>query len=155
MHNKSTTTPGILEDVQYQEDIHSLADEIRSILSVMSNNASTIVIETNHRVGEAIVSHTAYKKARHGSGTLIKQLALETGKSVAHLYLCVQFYQKYPELSNALETLQSDQAKLTWRHVLEDLSGGADAEPCEHEEIYVVKYNCCRSCGSRVEKPNI
>lgn len=155
MHSISTAQkierPSILKDFEYTESVKDLADELQSIMVEMSRTSSALIIETNHRIGEAIVNHTAYKKSRHGSGALIKQLALETGKSVQHFYSCIKFYERYPKVSNALETLQPDKANLSWRNVVASLSDSQDSKPCKHEEIYTVKYLCCRNCGSRIK----
>lgn len=140
-----------LSPAKYREALNDLSEELETIIQETGYLASTFVIETNHKIGEAIVNHSAYKKGAHGSGNLIKDLALRIGKSEQHLYFCIKFYENYPKVSNALETLQGDYKTLTWRHVVASLSGNVVGEDCGHEETYVVRYLCCRKCGSRIK----
>ncbi len=149
-----------IEKFDYSEALKRLAEEIKAIMEESKFQASELVIKTNHLIGEAIVSHPAYKKGKHGSGEVIKHLALLTGCSEAHLYLCVKFVEKYPEVSNALETLQPDKKTLTWRHVVatfkeaEKEGKEVGSEPgkikaCHHTHTKII--TICVDCGSRVD----
>lgn len=139
-------------DIKYLQDIDDLAEEIEILLSESRFSASMLIIETNHKIGETIANHPAYQKGKHGQGTLMRQLAIKTGKSEQHLYACLQFYEKYPKVSNALETLQPDSKKLTWRQVTASFSRSGKKPSCDHPEVYEIKFKCCRSCGSRIKE---
>ena len=149
-----TKTTGILEDQIQQDQLMDLAEQLKLLLSESQLSASHFIIEVNHKIGELIVNNPLYKKHSHGSGRFIKQLAVAANKSEQHLYLCIKFYEKYPEVSNALETLQPDEKKLTWRHVAATLFDTEEKDECEHapENLYIVKFQCCRSCGTRIKE---
>lgn len=142
---------GILDEARQAEQLRDLAEELKLLLSETKFSASQFVIEINHKIGETIVNHPAWKKGAHGTGQFMKQLAIATSKSEQHLYFCINFFQKYPKLSNALETLQSDEKKLTWRHIVAHLSGNDNETDCFHKETYEIKIVCCRKCGTRIK----
>ena len=79
------------------------------------------LIEAKHLVGKEIVEDTLYRKGKWGSGVLIKEIAGKIGHSEADLYFCVQFYLKYPEVSNVLETLEPNKKGLTWGDIIQAL----------------------------------
>jgi len=134
--------------------VQNLIEEISAIISEGQFNSSQVIIETNHKIGEAIVAHPAYKKGKHGNGELISYLAQALNKSEQHLYLCIKFVDKFPEVSNALETLQPEKKSPTWRGVAavlyESEVKGVEVKTCSHEKTYTVSYQCCRACGGRV-----
>ncbi|MCL5666989.1 MAG: hypothetical protein M1383_04440 [Patescibacteria group bacterium] len=149
-----------IEKFDYSEALKHLAEEIKAIMEESKFQASELVIKTNHLIGEAITKHPAYKKGKHGSGDIIKHLALLTGCSEAHLYLCIKFVEKYPEVSNALETLQPDKKTLTWRQITatfkeaEEEGKEVGNEPgqikgCRH--LHIKTITICVDCGSRVD----
>jgi hypothetical protein len=131
--------------------IEDLCEEVKSIITENSFSASSLAIETNHMIGKAIAEHEAYKKHAHGAGTLVRQVAEYVGKSEQHLYLCVKFYMKYPEVSSAFETLATDSKQLSWRHVARALSQDDPEAQCKHENTYKVTYTCCRKCDYKIK----
>lgn len=140
---------GILEDLQEQEQVKDLADDIRGLITQSELNQSHQEIEVKHTIGRMIVEHQAYKKGAHGTGRLIKELSILIEKSTQDLHYCIQFYEKYPELSNALESLAPDQVKLSWRDVIHDLADKEDPADCVHPDTYIIKFKVCRDCGKR------
>lgn len=147
-------TPRVSNDYVDERDIKDLAGEIKAIADQGEFRGSMEVIEANHRIGQAILTHKAYKKGKHGAGTLVKQLAKETNKSQQHLYQCMMFYEKYPELSNALETLKPEKINLAWRDIVNSLSGKEEEqEKCDHPkaEQYKITYEICRCCGNKTK----
>lgn len=77
------------------------------------------VIEGWHEVGERILTDPNYKKFAHGNGEIKKQLASDIGASVQTLYKAIQFYETFPELSNALQTFEEGK-NISWHKIVKN-----------------------------------
>ena len=127
--------------VQDEEQLNNLAERIGAIIAETRFNAQMALIEAKHLVGKEIVEDTLYQKGKWGSGVLIKEIAKRTGHSAADLYFCVQFYLKYPEVSNALETLEPDKKGLSWRDVIQALPEGQGEKERKHYITCIIDHD--------------
>lgn len=135
--------------------VHDLCEEVKAIVAEGSFSVRAMAVETNHRIGETIATHPAYKKHKHGAGKIVKQVAKHAGKSEQHLYLCLKFYERFPQVSNAFQTLAPDSKHLAWRHVVAALGGREDRAECGHEDTYTLTLVCCRGCGVRRKEEDL
>ena len=103
--------------IDEQEKLENLAERVKAIIAETRFAAQMTLVEGKHLVGQEIVEDTLYKKGKWGAGELIKKIARAIGKSEQDLYLCVQFYLKYPKLSTAIETLKPEKKSLTWNNI--------------------------------------
>ena len=129
-------------------DLNNLADRITDIISETGFDVKMKVIEAKHAVGREIVEDLLYKKYAKGSGGLVRDLANILDRSESDLYACVQFFEVYPNLSTAVETLAPGTKQHSWTTVKKALAAGGKVEVCEHEwvERTITK---CGKCGRR------
>lgn len=66
-----------------------------------------------HTLGMNICGHLAYRKGKHGQGKFFEELARAVaerqGKRIVssrYLHMAAQFYEKFPQVSNALQTFK-------------------------------------------------
>ena len=78
-----------------------LVEDVKAIITERVYRSRQEVIEGWHEVGERIINDENYQKAAKDNLKLRRQLAGDIGKSVQSLYYAIQFYDKFPILSNA------------------------------------------------------
>jgi len=95
----------------------ALVTDCKSIVTERLYRSRQEIIEGWHEVGERIATDPNYRKHAHGNTDIKKQLAVDIGASVKTLYYAIQFYDKFPELSNALESF--DEGKnISWHKIV-------------------------------------
>ena len=117
----------------------ALVIDCKSIVTERLYRSRQEVIEGWHEVGERIATDVNYRKHAHGNTEIKRQLAIDIGASVQTLYKAVQFYEKFPELSAALQSFEEGK-NISWRKItrlyLPTPSGNDDPEPelckCPH-----------------------
>ena len=107
-----------------------LVDDLQTIIVERGWNARLEVIQAKHEVGERIATDTAYDKFR---GTpegraIIVQLSEDIKWSAKEIYLCVQFFEKYPQLSHACETLPEGKA-ISWHKIANNYLADKPRQP--------------------------
>lgn len=137
----------IIKKQDEEEEVINLAEQVRAILIETVFSASLTLIEGKHKVGQEIVEDPLYKKWGKGTGKLIQTVAQKIGRSEQDLYLCVQFYQKYPDISNVFKAIKSGSSKkVTWADVKRLLSG--KPKECQHE-WEEKKHLSCKLCSCK------
>jgi len=137
----------IIKKQEGRQEIDDLAEQVKAILIETVFSASMTLIEGKHRVGQEIVEDPLYKKWGRGTGKLIQAVAQRIGRSEQDLYLCVQFYQKYPDISNVFKAIKgSSSKKVTWADVKRLLSG--KPKDCQHE-WEEKKHLRCKLCSCK------
>ncbi len=134
------------------EKIDHLAEEIKSILSEAVFSARMTLIEAKHLVGKTIVTNPLYQKNIKGSGEVIKDVATRIGRSERDIYLCVRFYQKFPEIDRCVQTLRGKKNDITWaaaRRLLDD----KEPEDCHHKWKEIKCWQCENCSQLRKTKP--
>lgn len=104
--------------VREQDWYQRLADDCRSIIVERGFNARWEVIQAKHEVGSRVATDTEYDKFRgtpEGRAIII-QLSEDIQWSAKEIYLCIQFFEKYPSLSGASETLPEGKA-ISWHKI--------------------------------------
>lgn len=104
--------------IRGQDWYQRLVDDCQTIIVERGWNARMEVIQAKHEIGERIATDTAYDKLRgtHEGRAIIVQLSEDIKWSPKEIYLCVQFFEKYPVLSHACETLPEGKA-ITWHKI--------------------------------------
>ena len=107
-----------------------LVDDLQTIIVERGWNARLEVIQAKHEVGGRIATDTAYDKFR---GTpegraIIVQLSEDIKWSAKEIYLCVQFFEKYPQLSHACETLPEGKA-ISWHKIANNYLADKPRQP--------------------------
>ncbi len=90
-----------------------LVDDCKAIICERLYRSRQEVIECWHEVGERICTDDNYQKAAKGNLKLQKQLARDMEKSITSLYYAVQFFNKFPILSTAVETFEEGK-NISW-----------------------------------------
>jgi len=106
--------PAIRGEDWYQR----LVDECQTIIVERGFNARWEVIQAKHEVGERIATDTEYDKFRGTSEgrAIIVQLSEDIQWSAKEIYLCIQFFEKYPSLTQACEKLPEGKA-ISWHKI--------------------------------------
>lgn len=104
--------------VRQQDWYQRMADDCQTIIVERSFNARWEVIQAKHEIGSRIATDTEYDKYR---GTpegraIIVQLSEDIQWSAKEIYLCIQFFEKYPQLSQASESLPEGKA-ISWHKI--------------------------------------
>ena len=100
-------------DLESQEWYQNLVDDCQTIIVERGYRARMEIIEGYHELGERIETDIKFKKYTKGRGEAINQLADDIKISVRTLYYATQFYEKWPELSNAFETFKEGK-NISW-----------------------------------------
>ena len=129
--------------ISREEKLDKLAEQIKAILVESIFSARMTLLEGKHKIGEEIVKSGEYKKGKTGR-LLIKAIIKRIGGSESDLYLCVQFYERYPKLSTAVESLPGKKNDITWAGVRRLLSGGSAVHTHQLKEIRCWQ---CQTCG--------
>lgn len=132
-------------EISQEERIGYLAERIKAIMVEMVFSSRMTLLEGRHKVGKEIIEDTLYKKGKKKSGELITEIAKRIGRSKTEIYLCVLFYQKFPEVSDILERLPGKKNDITWTQVIKLIEG----KKIENHQHKVVKVECwqCTICG--------
>lgn len=101
-----------------QDWYSTLVDDCKTIIVERGFNARWEVIQAKHEIGSRIATDTEYDKLR---GTpegraIIVQLSEDIKWSAKEIYLCIQFFEKYPSLSHACESLPEGKA-ISWHKI--------------------------------------
>jgi len=96
----------IKSDLRDQKWYGRLVKDCRDIIVEKGFRARMEVIEGYHALGERIETDVDFKKWSNLRGEAIRQLAYDIKLSKETLYSAIQFYNKYPELSYALQSFE-------------------------------------------------
>jgi hypothetical protein len=135
-----------------EEKLDHLAEEIKSILIESVFSARMTLLEAKHLVGKTIVKNPLYKKSGKGSGEIIKELARRMGRSERDIYLCIQFYEKYPKIELVVQTLKGKKNDITWAAV-KRLLAGKSVEECQHQWEKAEYWRCVKCFKKVFRKP--
>jgi len=96
----------------------ALVDDCQTIIVERGFNARWEVIQAKHEIGSRIATDTEYDKFRGTSEgrAIIIQLSKDIQWSAKEIYLCIQFFEKYPEFTQACETLPEGKA-ISWHKI--------------------------------------
>jgi len=105
-------------ELQSQDWYFALVDDCRTIIVERGFNARWEVIQAKHEIGERIATDTDYDQYRGKpeGRKVILELSADIGWSPKEIYLCIQFFEKYPQLSQASETLPEGKA-ISWHKI--------------------------------------
>ena len=109
--------------------MNELIEDIRAIIAERKFAAGMELIEMRHEIGKAILENPLYAKNKKGQGKLLAQIAEQVGLQDRSLRYCIEFAEKYPKLSNALQTLQADKKLPAWRDIVRELPSGEHERP--------------------------
>lgn len=104
----------IKSDLRSQVWYERLVDDCRNIIVERGFRARMEVIEGYHELGERIETDVDFKKWSNLRGEAIRQLAYDIKLSKETLYSAIQFYNKYPELSYALQSFKGEGKNISW-----------------------------------------
>lgn len=137
--------------ISEEEKLEHLVEEIKSILTESVFSARMTLLEAKHLVGETIVKNPLYKKSGKGSGKMVEELARRLGRSERDIYLCIQFYEKYPKIERLVQTLKGKKNDITWAATRRLLEGDKEIEEhiCQWEKVERCKE--CHRIKSNVE----
>ena len=90
-----------------------LVDDCRAIITERVYRSRMEIIECWHELGERICTDENYQKYAKGNVGAHKKLANDIGKSIQSIYFAIQFYTKWPVLSNALEAFEEGK-NISW-----------------------------------------
>lgn len=103
------------------------------------------LIEGKHQLGERICRDPYFKKiqGQKAKHSIIQKLASDIGISRSDAYRCVQFYEKYPNLSQLTEK-SKEQKNLSWNKIIRNYlpEKTEEKEECLHEDIIKI----CKDC---------
>jgi hypothetical protein len=117
-----------------------LVSDCKAIVTERLYRSRQEIIEGWHEVGHRITTDSNYRKFAHGNTEIKKQLAVDIGASVKTLYYAIQFYDKFPELSNALESF--DEGKnISWHKIVKKYL------PEPRESVAGNEFCTCPTCG--------
>jgi hypothetical protein len=138
-------------EITTTEKLDILAEEIKAILVESVFSANMTLLEAKHLVGRTIKENPLYQKSGKGSGEIIKAIADKIGRSERDIYLCVQFYEKFPMIETAVQTSFGEQKKITWSGVKKLIEG--KTETCQHDWQKVEAWQCSHCQQFRKNKP--
>jgi N6-adenosine-specific RNA methylase IME4 len=124
-------------DIKKQEWYQNLVDDCQTIMVERGYRARMEVIEGYHELGERICTDINFKKYAKGRGEAVNNLAKDIGLSSVTLYFTMQFYDRWPVLSNALETFKEGK-NISWHKIVNKYL------PAPKKEIIILpkgKYN--------------
>ena len=102
-----------MNNLQTQDWYNALVDDCKAIITERLYRSRQEIIECWHEVGERITTDVYYQKYAKGNVERQRKLAEDIGKSLQSLYFAIQFYSKFPVLSNALETFKEGK-NISW-----------------------------------------
>ena len=122
----------IVKNEEYQD----LIDECKNLLSETRFSLALMDIEWRHKLGETIAKSSFIKKYKTGRGEFIEGVAKDIGLSKSLVYYCIEFYEKYNQLSTLMENLNPEKKALKWSSdILPLLSGGdKNKAECRHKD---------------------
>lgn len=111
-----------ITDIKWYE---ALIEECQAIITEKVYRSRMELIEAKHMVGERICTDTNFKKIKGGRAkhSFLKQCFKDIGIGQADGYYCVQFYEKFPKLSTAVDSFK-EQKNISWwkiRDLLPDI----------------------------------
>jgi len=130
-----------MTDIEVAGWYDMLVTDCHAIVTERLHRSRMEVIEGWHEVGQRIATDANYRKHAHGNSEIKKRLAVDIGASVKTLYFAIQFYEKYNELSNALETFEEGK-NISWHKIIQNHL----AEP--REKITGNEFCTCPTCGA-------
>jgi len=130
------------QEVSDEEQSEILIEEVRAILSESVFSSRITLVEGKHEVGKIITESQIYKKYGKQSGELIQRIAKSLTRSEADIYLCVQFYQKYPDVSTVVKSLKGKKNDITWAAVRRLMSGKEEVPEHEHVWEKITAWRC-------------
>lgn len=89
-----------------QEWYQNLIDDCKTIMIERGYRARMEIIEGYHELGERVCTDEKFPKYAKGRGEALNNLAEDIGIGKTTLYYAIQFYEKYPVLSTAMETFK-------------------------------------------------
>lgn len=129
-------------------------EDCKAILVEKVYRSRMELIEAKHLIGERICTDPNFKKiqGQKAQKSVIQKLALDLGISKQDAYYCVQFFEKYSDLSTLLEK-SSEQKNLSWSKIVKNYLPASIEQKghvCEHEDTY--KIRICRDCGVKIHE---
>ena len=145
------------ELIKLEEQYSELLEECAGIIYETKFDLALRDIEWRHKLGEAIANSALLKKYAHGKGEFIERIGRDLKMSKSLIYQCVDFYEKYPKLSTAVETFSPEKKALKWSDIRLTLKSGDQEEgTCDHKKIntttLVITRVKCRDCGKLISE---
>lgn len=117
----------------------ALKEELDAALTEMRHNARWLLIEWNHRIGEAVRTQMPPEA---GFDNTLQRLAHDLGCSKRTLYNAVAIFDHFPTLDAIPDGKNASMNKLL------KAIGRGTKEECAHLEVETIKI--CKGCGRRV-----
>jgi len=105
----------------------NLVDDCQTIIVERGYRARMEIIEGYHELGERIETDINFKKWSNKRGGAIRQLADDIRIGMRTLYFAIQFYERYPELSNVLESFEEGK-NISWHKIVNKYLTGPKKE---------------------------
>ena len=151
-------TKELVPDIKTEDWYQRIVEDCASIAIEKTYRSRIELIEGKHSIGERIVTDPHYQKNAKGNRALINALGHDIGGvSESDLYLCIAFYQKYPDLQKFLDEATHGK-NLSWTKVtqryLYDTKESKDEEKelCKHDFVDLKKCSKCRIIVAKVEE---
>lgn len=107
------------------------------------------LIECKHAIGQRIFTDPYFKKiqGQKAQHSIIQKLAVDIGISSRDAYYCVQFYEKFPNLSTLLQK-SKEQKNLSWNKIIRNYlpTKTQKDEVCLHENTITI----CQGCRIKI-----
>lgn len=136
-----------------EEQVRSIVDEIKSILSERMWNVRIELIMCKWEIGDTIV-----KNKLEGKEVIISRLAGEVGMNPREMYRCIQFREKYPKLMNengevVIEELPEGK-NVSWFTIKNKYlpETGARAHECVWNDFLLEKCSVCGKVRKKEEQ---
>jgi len=104
-------------NIREQEWYERLVDDCKTIIVERGFRARMEIIEGHHELGERVCTDENFPKYAKGRGKAVNKLAKDIGISSVTLYFAMQFYKRWPVLSNALETFEEGK-NISWHKIV-------------------------------------
>jgi hypothetical protein len=131
-----------MNDIEVPDWYDLLVTDCHAIVTERLYRSRQEIIEGWHEVGRRIATDENYKKHAHGNSEIKKRLAVDIGASVKTLYFAIQFFEKYPELSPALESFEEGK-NISWRKIIQNHL------PEPRKKITGNEFCTCPKCGQQ------
>lgn len=123
-------------------------EECKSIIIETLYRSQQELIEGKHQLGETICTNPQFKKLQGSKQANLQMLFEDIGIGKSDGYACVQFYEKYPKLSELSEK-SKEQKNLTWNKIMRNYLPikKEKEEECQHRNIIKI----CNDCKIRIK----
>lgn len=127
----------------------ALVEECKAIITETLYRSRQELIEGKHALGERICNDPHFKKLQGNKSAVLQQIFKDIGVGNSEGYRCVQFYEKFPDLSRGSEKFV-EQKNISWEKIKKNYLPEDKEKPqkqCFHKDTYTIVV--CRDCGHK------